>query len=73
MKYKIEADGLSYRIYRRKNIFEKWNLAAVKLPLFDDRSIRDIPMTEYSKHRNDTLKVLKTIKQMDKILLDKNI
>lgn len=71
MRYKIEPDGLSYVIYRKRNIFKHWEKIARTEPLFNEFSMKKISTKDFDELRVRALRHLYDIKEMDKILIRK--
>lgn len=71
MKYKIEPEGLSYTIYRKRRWYSKWDNIARTSPFFKEWDMRDIEPKDFLELRNRALGHLDQIKEMDKILVNK--
>jgi hypothetical protein len=71
MIYKIEPDGLSYVIYRKRGIFSRWEKIARTMPTFDEFSMKQISTKDFDELRLRSLRHLADIKEMDKILIRK--
>jgi len=71
MKYKIEPEDLSYVIYRKRNIFSRWERVARTIPLFDVWAMKTISSKDFKEIRKRVLIQLREIKEMDKILIGK--
>lgn len=71
MKYRVEPNGLSYEIYRKRGIFKPWKKVARTVPLFDEFSMKGISTKDFDELRVRALRHLADIKEMDKILVRK--
>jgi len=71
MRYKIEPNGLSYEIYRKRGIFKPWEKITRTMPLFNEFSMKEISTKDFDELRVRALRHLADIKEMDKILIRK--
>lgn len=72
MRYKIEPDGLSYGIYRKRGIFSPWEKVGLTVPLFNTFAMKEISTKDFDELRVRVLRHLADIKEMDKILIRKS-
>ena len=72
MKYKIEPEELSYVIYRKRNLFTRWEKVARSVPPFDTWGMKTISSDDFEELRSRVQMYLKEIKEMDKIFVGKH-